>query len=259
MIYSYKRGKMPLVSYTKDVPFLNKKILFKKGLNIIVGPNGSGKTALLQSIAHLFLSQQVGYTSFERYSILGSGISEPYSDKIEHDGLPVISSMKKEYESLSTESTEQIKAFLVKCRNSSGQYQRYLLHDIFENSKVISVDKEVEKYKKSKIVCRWYEWFKKGRVSNEGPITLLMDEPTKGFDYFSVLEFWKSIPTINLKYQLIISTHDLFVFVNKIENANYIETEKGYIERVVELYNSCSYCMQGSINKKERKNKNESH
>jgi hypothetical protein len=82
---------------------------------------------------------------------------------------------------------------------------------------------------------RWHEWFKAGVVdkkSGKNMVSVILDEPTAGFDFCGKTEFWDSVFKQTKSNQFIIATHDIRPLFEK--NVHIIETEGGYAQSVLE-------------------------
>lgn len=247
MIYSFKRGKTSILKHAKAVKALNRKIHFKPGVNVIVGSNGSGKSTLLTTLTTLFMAKQQGYTKINGMTDLGDLFMNSHknefliNDKIEHNGEPLLCIRK--YSKSHFDDNNFIESFQsINAQNdlSTGEDNKYHFNALIHNMKKVKpVDSLVKEFKANcnslyrERINNWYEWFKSGITnSDDKKYTIVLDEPTAGFDFNSKIDFWNIVKQ-NVKYQLLIATHDIIpLFINEF---NKIELEKGYVNKVKEI------------------------
>ena len=156
MVYEYERGDDPILSYGTTLPFLSNKIKFSEGLNIIVGPNGTGKTTLLKSLALLFFCEQQGYPKINGLSDIGSMFIKksdgvPFSDIVKHNGLPVLYNNRFEKGHFDDDNfSDSLDSIMVQNNFSSGQVQSYEWNMFAEKTKKSVPYKELtENFKKN--------------------------------------------------------------------------------------------------------------
>ena len=261
MIFQYKRGNNPNLSYTKNISFLSRIVRFKPGVNIIVGPNGSGKSSLIYGLAKLFLAEQNGVMSMNGYVDLGqlrfgSGLRGEstfsdsvkhgeltFSDSVKHNGKPVI--YEKIYDTGYFDDNDIMGSMLsIKSQRytSSGEASKYhfnVVRKAINGAHGLDVGAMVEEFSSKYnsiyegLARQWYAWFMDGIVSDDGGATLLMDEPTAGWDIPSKKVFWDYVSEPG-DYQLIIATHDR-IPLRQGWRKHIVETEKGYVDKVLSI------------------------
>lgn len=227
---SFSKGATNPLGYETSLPALKgKKFEFTPGLNVIVGPNGCGKTSMMNVIRYLTfcngsfssdLSRGHSEWQMHRSNIFGNGYW--FDVELKSDYKMAVWNLRKkgdfeEYEFCS--SSENMSQKL--SRKSDGQniktafsmmmgYMLYGYEDPFKKDVEKGKDsrsfkkrcldpldamcKQTEKYdKKAKDDC-WHvmrKYYEDNRVEGKG-ITILMDEPDKGMDIDNVkdlLEF----------------------------------------------------------------------
>lgn len=262
MIKSFKKGTNSVFDYIDNLSFFDNEITFTDGLNIIIGSNGTGKSTLINILAHLFFAYENGYTSFiglEDFPTLFKDYfnSEMVNDKVVHSGHPIL--FDNQYIPKFNKRPEAYKPMQVaellndsfeKASKSSGEKQQYDWGTIFVNRhKLNSFENDcIEFYHKANDVYKecfkkYFDWFTDGTDTTtcSDAVTILLDEPTAFLDIKNKFEYWENImKVVDGGYQVIISTHDLIPFIDKsmldvIDNI--IETEKGYYQEVLSLIN----------------------
>lgn len=248
MIHSYKRGIKPLESYAKDIKFLNRKIKFKLGLNVIIGANGTGKTTLINTLAKLFFAYQQGYSKFnglgdfsDLFKTFDKELS--FSDLIEHNGSPLLFNRRFDTGYFDDNNfQDSFDSIMSQNRTSSGELQLSEYSKVVSNFKQLKsfnkliedFSKRVNDYYTDRIII-WKKWLDVGKVSDEKIITILLDEPTSNMDILRKFEFWNVIKTQPKDHiQLIITTHDVTPFLISDIKMNIIETEKDYTNKIKE-------------------------
>ena len=250
MIYEYNRGNKPLLAHAKSLPFLDDPVKFEEGLNLIVGPNGTGKTTLLQTLARLFFCEQQGYPKFNGFNdfsnifnVMDNKID--FTDLVKHNSFPVFFNHKYHMSSYDEDNFEDsFGSMFVKMRHSSGEFQAYELNKLGQNLKVLKSYLDLAEEFKAKVnstyrkKCNVYmKWLKEGiTLDKSTKITILLDEPTSNMDIAKRINYWKVLQKLSEHhYQVIIAVHDVTpFFVN--DNYHIIETKKDYFEGSIKPY-----------------------
>ena len=248
MIYNYLRGDNPIEKHATELEFLNDKIEFEEGLNLIIGPNGTGKTTLVTSIAKLFFAFQQGYPKFNGVTdfsnIFRSTTEVEFSDLVTHNRHPVLFNNKFPESHFDDDNYEEsLASFFVKNNHSAGELQTYELNMLASNfEKIQSYRKLANEFKKKKnsyyVDCcdNYMEWLEKGRVADSKKITILLDEPTSNLDIATKTRYWMTLSKLaQQKYQVIVATHDITPFL-MCEKYHVIETYKDYFKTNLEPY-----------------------
>lgn len=266
MINSFKLSNEKPTSYTwaEDIPFLANEITFKPGLNIIFGPNASGKSTLIDIMASYLFAKQSG-----RSVITSSALGDLYSDslvgnkvavlpaEILHDGQPIIYVDPRQEVGLINGHfdddfmTDGINS--LRSRNqSTGQKTSMRINeaiDILMRTNLFNAKKDkkapkvnefptefVWKMTKSQVNDFWAARldFAESMLKSTIPVgqkTILMDEPESGFSLVWQYGLWSNVLASEeaSKFQLIIATHSPYAL--NVPNANYIDVVPGYREQ----------------------------
>jgi predicted ATPase len=214
------------------------KIEFKRGLNVLWGPNGCGKSTVLKALARLFHCEQSGFPVITNESIreVSGGYKEPLKLTgltVKHDGQGVrffdpshavglmggMAAFDWDF------GMEGIANAVFK--GSAGQT------NLFRFSKILTSLKE---HKTPKIEMKVHKddkrlepvWAFLQGDSEGGPPTVLFDEPERSFDIPNQASLWEIMYAISLHAQVIVASH--CPFGANIPIANYIDMKPGYLD-----------------------------
>lgn len=253
------------VAFLKD----NKRIDFKPGLNIVFGPNGTGKSTLVDLCASLLFARQGGRSVVTRSGIealLGwLGKEEPPA-RIEHDGQPVMyinprneiglrhghfdddfmadafKSMEERHFSQGERTSSRIDHVVrmimkqdVQPASRKGNARRKPVRRprLVVDGWPSAIDWNFQPWKDEERMEKVREMLKP--TISQGQKTLLMDEPETGFSLVWQAGFWNQVMASKeaSEYQIIVATHSPFAM--DIPHANYIETVPGYLQTCRDL------------------------
>ena len=248
--------------FAANLPCLKGRFTFTKGLNVLFGPNGCGKSTTLKIIA--------AYCGIRTTGSMGCGgwsrfpdpmdLRRDFDDKIKlpaalknmspgkceakvgwdgtasflnhsmedrPQGSALFDSAEESNDGM-TDMMEQIGVMV--SRPSSGQLR---LHEIGKIVKAALNPPDLTKIPDKDVNINWsgawnaFATYVK-TLERTGPVTLLLDEPDKSLSIESQIYLWKHLfPKMTNKVQLIVATHSPFSV--DIE-ANFVDMQEGYLE-----------------------------
>lgn len=261
-------NKFTSVGYISKIPaFENGSVFeFKPGVNVIVGPNGSGKSTLLRLIQDYTLCNENHYTRlpdalgfpdlFNKEGEVKDGI------KIYHDYLGIVFRLRQADELKENEAwLEDISSFalFLNGKNSStGEKLLLSIHQLFNSFTALKKDEykfPLKKLEEAKVNKLWTERFHNlvdyyrscqffYENIEEFQYTVLMDEPDRNLDIENLEQVYGVVSSKRPNTQLITVLHNqaLLYRLSKLEYINFVEFEKGYLERVCDFVEGSMGC-----------------
>ena len=219
------------------------KFEFKKGLNILFGPSGSGKSALLSLIATYFHCKQGGIqkltikslNEFKNVDIALSAVT------IEHNSNPVLYFASHETPGLNYGTfdhdffTAGVRNTLVKC--SSGQKTLNKFVHLFDSKSNENNNFDIKHKNADKVKHFLFNSTLEDDV--EHVPTILFDEPELSLDPLLQKSMWDN-QILNQKFQIIVASHSYFAvkaFMKDDVNVIHMGNDDTYLQRVKNCYN----------------------
>lgn len=248
--FEIKQPDKTHIEWLAKVPALAKprKFEFKPGLNILWGPNGSGKSTLIKAMARLFHCEQGGVPVVTQTSV--DTLAERFRKdegqmrvltqavKLDHDGQAVRYFDPSNAVGLTAGGAAFDWDFTVQgiasmmFKGSSGQTTMHRVNTLIGeilHGKVPTIER---KMRADTVNDLWgqrikvAEEFLKGS-GEKGPLTVLLDEPERSFDFPSQVSIWRFIRAFAPTTQFIVASHSFFAL--RLPEANYIEMDPGYL------------------------------
>jgi len=240
-------------SKTIKVLRTSKVIKFTKGLNLIIGENGCGKSSLINML---------GFYTFSNTgeSKLAIGLNPDSINKfftidkdIPCDGINLVNDYRLKVTKLILDKERDNEDMMGSFMNfgnfynsinlSEGEKLIYAIHNTFEKmfSNDLLFDYSALTTKQVNDVWKNYQdeikkYITLNQVNEDEPVfTLLMDEPDRNLDINHVNEIYNVLSNQKENGQMIVSIHNplLIYSLSKLENVNIIELTKGYKDSVV--------------------------
>lgn len=239
-----------LFGYAAKLPYFagKKSIEFTPGLNILFGPNGCGKSTVLNMLADTMAARQGG-TSHVTQDYIRQTVDSYEKDpakqdsigiKCIHDGQPVVFADTRNTVGLiggsfDDDFFDKGLAEVMTKNVSHGQRSMSRLNSALET--LVTPEKfpksVVYKVSRKTVNSTWQAALDivdsrmKGSIE-PGPRTLLLDEPESNFSLVWQARLWKllALKAEAENFQVIVATHSPFAL--KIPTANYVDLDALY-------------------------------
>lgn len=241
-------GKIPAMAQPR-------KFEFTPGLNILWGENGSGKSTLIKAMAQLLHCEQGGVPIMTQTSLSNLLGLFSFSNKEGLKGFP--SSLTLDYDGQPVRSFDSSKEvgimggsfdgdFMMQgvanttSKASAGQTTMRRANDLVGDILERKMPVFERKISADRVNTVWQERiaiadeFLKGS-GEKGPLTVLMDEPERSFDFPNQVMMWRFIRSFSSEVQFIVASHSFYAL--GIKEANYIEMAPGYLAKAEKCLN----------------------
>lgn len=240
-----------LDGFPVQLPGIGRKTFkFQKGINILFGPNGCGKTTLL-NIAGAYSGTRAGWSTFvdplysmdhEYPEAFGKNAPAQVKAKVDWDGTASFLMSPKTGSPAGASLDDSQDGLMdfgmivgeMAAKVSSGQQRLIRLNRLADVLKSIpDLTKKSKNYSDvndlwQKAMDKFVKYVKSRTL--EGPSTLLLDEVDQSVSIPLQKDFWTiAIPNIAKRFQVIAATHCPFALVHR-ESPGFVEMEAGYVE-----------------------------
>jgi energy-coupling factor transporter ATP-binding protein EcfA2 len=241
--------------YPLNIPWVgNKEFVFDKGINVLFGPNGCGKSTILKTLKAYCGIAGGGWTGIndpmrlaaDKFPLAYWGLtpSRCMAD-VSWDGTPTFYNdgdikvddtffymSSRSSEDGITSEAEQMD--LLAEKPSSGQYR------IGKINKVLNLIRDVPAfavadapagYKRSDVEKELAYW---KSLPHTGPQTILLDEPERALSIHLQKKLFTEVLPQFKDLQIILATHSVFCL--SMKDVRFIEFEPGYITQCREAF-----------------------
>ena len=242
--------------HLKDLE-LPKELIFKEGVNIVYGKNGSGKTSLFNEYAESLGSLEFGFPNFTQVGLGETSNKIPsagfytckyevlknHALKIDSDKSPVVFCNPERTQHLNKlqkyDMEVQLLPTIIQLEHSKKS-QGQVGSDWFEIALTMVTDfKKGDKqysFEKRSSYNELKDWIKSnvGEMPKEIKPTLIIDEVERSMDVQSQIDFMNICMNFSEieNVQMIIITHNPLWLT--VKDVNLVELESGYIEECKE-------------------------
>lgn len=256
---------LPL-GYSKNVSALSngREFKFKKGINIILGKNGCGKTTLLRNMAKYLLCADNLYSKLPNFGSFGEALKLDdlfdEDNKIK-DGMKLacdyagvvynyIPNGEKAADNV-LDSFENISHFMGSRGKSTGERMKYdlcsLLKIAFGNKNIqfpiAEIKREMDKSndywgKRFRSMLRYYKENAVKIDRDDFAYTFLIDEPDRNLDITNIGELYSMLSYEKEMTQLICVLHNpiLIYKLSRLDYVNFIEMTDGYLDDIKKVF-----------------------
>lgn len=238
--------------YAAEVPYFKgrRKVTFKPGLNILFGPNGCGKSTILQILGRTMCATQGGISTLTESAIQdgvdmfagigkGKSMTSRVGLKVEHDGQPVVfcdpraavgligGAFDDDFFSAGVrEVTERRSHGQRALSRSNGALAVLLGHVPFPTEVAARVNRKHvnDMWQRALDVLE----AQMAPTIDKGQGSVLLDEPEANFSLVWQARLWARLAQAEVakNFQLIVASHSPFAL--GIAHANYIDLVAGF-------------------------------
>ncbi|MDD4110000.1 MAG: AAA family ATPase [Clostridia bacterium] len=234
----------------------NRAFKFNKGINILFGPNGCGKSTILNTIKAYCGIRNAGWTDFNHPEGLADARNFPHAyvalspdqcvANVMWDGTPtfyndgvvkidpnvffnnLIRGIPNESHAGIVSEDEQLD--ILDNTPSTGQFRAIM------TNKILNQIRNPPKLNKDDSPFKKYDFWENeinywNKLAKTGPTTVLLDEPERALSIPMQEKLFHVVLPMFKDLQLIIATHSIFAL--NTPDVNLIEFERGYCQQCI--------------------------
>lgn len=230
-----------------------KTYKFEKGVNIIIGKNGTGKSTLIKLMADMMLCNRRRISEIPNFFLLdkpfgrdgelldGADIKSDYSGVVYN----LLSSNEMENDDI-VGRAENAALYIEETTSSTGEKQNLLLGNLFNTAfKNKNIQFPIEELKKmangKESVVKLLDYYKRNQINvtkEDFEYTFLLDEPDRNLDITNINSLYDILSFHKEYTQLICVIHNpvLIFKLSGLGHINWIELSENYLDEINHIF-----------------------